>query len=141
MADVIAAIGCSQIDRIKELIKGRRRAANQMIRSFSNIDGVTPHSVPASDTHVYQIFTVEFNSPELRREAINELSDRNISCKVYWDPPVHQTEYYSKTHSFTLPVTERVAKQVLSLPIHPNISETEVRRIIEAIKSAVNNQE
>jgi dTDP-4-amino-4,6-dideoxygalactose transaminase len=139
MSDLTAALGCSQLERVDELVAGRRRAARQYNAAFSEFDGIKPHEPPSDGTHVYQLYTVEI-SPRIDRDrVINILAERNIASKVYWDPPVHRTTYYRETgnvHS-SLPTTEKIAGHVLSLPIHPNLSKDEVDRIVAAVETAV----
>jgi len=139
MSDLTAALGCSQLDRIDTLIRGRRRAAAQLDRGFDDIDGVHPHNPPENGTHVYQLYTVELAEGIERQHVINTLEERNIASKVYWDPAVHQTEYYRQTKDkiSELPTTEDVAGRVLSLPMHPNLSKNETTRIVKTVAKAV----
>lgn len=139
MSDLTAALGCSQFDRIDELIDGRRQAANELSDRFADVDGVAPHTSPDAGTHVYQLYTIELAKEINRDHVIKMLEEHNISSKVYWDPAVHQTEYYMRTKNETpdLPVTEDIASRVLSLPMHPNLSSTETDRIADAVIEAV----
>lgn len=139
MSDLTAALGCSQFDRIDDLIDGRRQAANELSDRFADVDGVRPHRSPDAGTHVYQLYTIELAEEINRDHVVESLNDHNISSKVYWDPAVHQTEYYTRTKSETpdLPVTEDIASRVLSLPMYPNLSTTETDRIADAVIEAV----
>lgn len=139
MSDLTAALGCSQFDRIDELIDGRRQAANRLNDRFANVDGVRPHTSPDAGTHVYQLYTIELAEEINRDHVIESLEGYNISSKVYWDPAVHQSEYYTRTKNETpdLPVTEDIASRVLSLPMYPNLSTTETDRIADAVIEAV----
>jgi len=134
MPDMVAAVGCSQMERIESLIDGRRRAALAMNDAFENVDGVTPHTFDQG-RHVYQFYAVTFD-PNIDREAVIELlADRDISSKVYWDPPVHRSEYYGGG-DWDLPVTDDISQRVLSLPMHPELSPSETERIIDSVETA-----
>lgn len=139
MSDITAALGSSQLDRIETLIGGRRRASTELNEGFADIDGVQPYEPLDGGTHVYQLYTVELADWIDRDHVIETLDDHNIASKVYWDPPVHQTEYYRKTKdkSPELPVTEDISSRVLSLPMHPNLSTEETTRIINAVADAI----
>ncbi|MDR5674221.1 DegT/DnrJ/EryC1/StrS family aminotransferase [Halalkaliarchaeum sp. AArc-GB] len=139
MSDLTAALGCSQLDRIDSLIEGRRRAAAELDDGFGDVDGVQPHEPPENGTHVYQLYTVELADWIDRDHVIKTLDDRNIASKVYWDPPVHRTEYYTETKDEIpdLPVTDDISSRVLSLPMHPNLSTEETTRIVDAVADAV----
>jgi perosamine synthetase len=139
MSDLTAALGCSQMDRIESLIRGRRQAAAQLSTGLTEIDGIRPHQPLKEATHVYQLYTIELMEGIDRNRVIEELDKDGITSKVYWDTPVHQTEYYRRTKQSTptLPVTEDIADRVLSLPMHPNLSSEETDRIIAAVEGAV----
>ncbi|GAA0512424.1 dTDP-4-amino-4,6-dideoxygalactose transaminase [Halorubrum aquaticum] len=140
MSDLTAALGCSQFDRMDELIQGRRQAANELSDRLADADGVRPHTSLDTGTHVYQLYTIELAEDINRDHMIETLENHNISSKVYWDPAVHQTEYYTRTKNDTpdLPITEDIASRVLSLPMYPNLSKAETDRIADAVIKAVN---
>ncbi|UWG48116.1 putative pyridoxal phosphate-dependent enzyme apparently involved in regulation of cell wall biogenesis [Halanaeroarchaeum sp. HSR-CO] len=139
MSDLTAALGCSQLNRIDSLIGGRRQAAAELDDGFADVDGVQPHESPENGTHVYQLYTVELAHWIDRDHVIETLDARNIASKVYWDPPVHRTEYYTNTKEVIpdLPVTDDISSRVLSLPMHPNLSTEEVTRIVDGVADAV----
>jgi perosamine synthetase len=141
MSDITAALGCSQLDRVEELISGRRRVAEQYDNGFTDIDGVIPHRPPEGGTHVYQLYTVELAPDIDRGHVIETLADHDISSKVYWDPPAHQTAHYRERDSIPkLPVTDDIASRVLSLPMHPNLSEKEIDRVVTGVEAAIEAQ-
>lgn len=139
MSDLTAALGCSQLDRIDNLIAGRREAAERLDRGFEKIDGVSPHQPSEGGTHVYQLYTVELSEEINRQHVVETLDEHGVSSKVYWDPPAHRAEYYqrTKTNTPTLAVTDKIAGQVLSLPMHPNLTAEETDRIVAAVEAAV----
>ncbi|MFC5970129.1 DegT/DnrJ/EryC1/StrS family aminotransferase [Halomarina salina] len=142
MADVVAAIGCSQLDRIEELVARRREAATRLNRGFEGVEGVRPHSSPTG-RHVYQLYTVELPRGVDREAVVSRLAERDIASKVYWDPPVHRTEYYLREHDdprTPLRVTEDVSSRVLTLPMFPGLTEAETDRIVAAVDAAVTEQ-
>lgn len=142
MADVVAAIGCAQMERVEDLVARRRAAATRLNEGFADVGGVHPHESP-SGRHVYQLYTVEL-APGIDREAvIARLADRDISSKVYWDPPVHRSEFYRRDDAglrVPLSVTEDVAGRVLTLPMFPGLTERETTRIVDAVREAVAEQ-
>lgn len=140
MSDITAALGCSQIGRVKELISSRQRVASQYDDMFADVTGVTPHQPSEGCTHVYQLYTIELAPHIDRGHVIETLADHDISSKVYWDPPAHQTAHYRERNSLPeLPVTDDIASRVLSLPMHPNLSVREVERVVTGIEAAIKN--
>jgi dTDP-4-amino-4,6-dideoxygalactose transaminase len=139
MSDLTAALGCSQMNRVTTLIENRQQVAQQYDKHFNSIEGVHSHEPLSGANHVYQLYTIELSDWVDRKKVIEMLRQHNISSKVYWDPPVHQTEYYSKTTDQipTLPNTERIASRVLSLPMYPGLSNKEINRVVSGIRTAV----
>lgn len=138
MSDITAALGCSQMDRVTTLIKNRRQVAQRYNEAFKHVDGVQPHKSLPNANHVYQLYTIKLADWVDRKNVIETLHQNNISSKVYWDPPVHQTNYYIKTaDQISLPTTERIASRVLSLPMYPSLSHEDSERVVSGIKMAL----
>lgn len=139
MPDVVAAIGVGQLDRVEELIAGRRRVASEYETRLAEIDGVEPMSDPPGGRHVYQLYTVTF-APEVDRDSVVEtLADRGIASKIYFEP-VHESTYYRETYEKPvehLSTTEALSERVLSLPMHPELSTEEIDRVAGALADAV----
>lgn len=142
MSDLTAALGCSQIDRIDELIEARQVAAQQLNEGFADLDGIISHKPLDEGTHVYQLYTVELADYIDRQHVIKMLDGMNIASKIYWDPPVHRTRYYiqNKKKTVDLPVTDNLSSRVLSLPMYPGLDSTEITRIVDAVTDAVESQ-
>ncbi|MFC4438119.1 MULTISPECIES: DegT/DnrJ/EryC1/StrS family aminotransferase [Natrialbaceae] len=140
MSDLVASVGCAQLEKVDELIAERRRVAARYTAGLTDAPGVEPHTAVDGDTHVYQLFTVTLGADVDRDAVIDTLAERSIASKVYWDPPVHLTHAYRERYGYErglLPVTEGVSERVLSLPIHPELRNREVDRIVAAVRDGV----
>lgn len=135
MPDIVAAIGCAQMEKIEELIEGRRTAAGRLNDALADVSEVDTPASPHG-RHVYQLYTVTLAESVDRAALIEALADRGIASKVYWDPPVHRTGRFDG-RATSLPVTEDIASRVLSLPIHPNVRVAESERITAAVRDGV----
>ncbi|MGH9853996.1 MAG: DegT/DnrJ/EryC1/StrS family aminotransferase, partial [Blastocatellia bacterium] len=83
--------------------------------------------------HVYHQYVVRSDERDRLREYLRE---RGIGALVHYPAPVHlQPAYRDRiaVHRNALPVTEQAARQVLSLPMHPFLTDAEVERVCEAI--------
>ena len=142
MPDVVAAIGVAQLNRIDDIVRRRRRVAADLTERLDAVDCVAPPAEPAGCRNVYQLYTVRFDDGIDRNAVIEQLAERDVASKVYFDP-VHLTEYYRARHGYTegaLPRTEAVSEQVLSLPMHPSLSPRERDRVVEAVRDAVHSE-
>ncbi len=139
MADVVAAVGCAQLDKVESLIAGRRRAASRLTDAFEELPEIDPHTGEKSGRHVHQLYTVTLAEGVDRAGVVDALDAAGVSSKVYWDPPVHRTGAYGgeETDASALPVTDDVASRVLSLPMHPELTRDETDRIADALRVAV----
>jgi perosamine synthetase len=139
LSDPSAALGCAQIERIESLIERRRRVAAAYNDRFETVPHVEPQPV-GDGRHVYQLYGVTFDREIDRSTVTATLADRGISSKQYWDPPIHLTQRYREVYGYDsghLPVTEDVASRVLSLPMHPNLTEEEVDRVVTAVADGI----
>jgi len=139
MPDVVAALGCSQLEKVDDLIESRREVAEAYHRLLDGVDGVEPHIGLDADTHVYQLLTVKFDTKEQREAVISELSDKDIACKIYWSPGIHSTEAYRNGDGryCELPVTEELSDRVLSLPMYAGLSAGDAEHVVDGIETAL----
>jgi len=139
MSDLTAAVGCAQLEKVDELVGGRRAAAQYMNDRFANVDGIRAPKPGDGGTHVYQLYTVRFDDESDRSAVVEQLKADDISSKIYWDTPVHHTEYYreSTDGSPDLPRTDAVADSVLSLPMYPDLSPRQADRIVDAVRAGI----
>jgi dTDP-4-amino-4,6-dideoxygalactose transaminase len=87
----------------------------------------------ARGAHVYHQFTVRSQKRDALRE---ELTRRGIASAIYYPIPGHRQPAFSGASAGELPVSDRAAREVLSLPIYPQLTEVQVRKVCEAIRAA-----
>lgn len=136
MSTLLASLGRSQLKRIDDLIAMRQKNANFLIEKFNSLDEVICPTPPDKDFFsVYQMFTLRVRNGKEKRDALMEhLGNKGISSKVYFDP-VHRYSVFQKLggHITQLPVTERIASEVLTIPIYPHMTEEELEYLATAI--------
>lgn len=137
LSSIQAALGCSQMSRIEDFISKREKVADWYTRRLSKIPGMVLPMAYSNTRNVYQLFTIRV--PVSKRDSIlNHLKSKDIGCKVYFNP-VHLTSFYKRQHwsPVSLPVTEQISKEVLSLPMYPDLTESEVDIVCKAIKEVL----
>jgi dTDP-4-amino-4,6-dideoxygalactose transaminase len=140
MTDVQAAVGLIQLTlRLEKQNERRRRLAHYYNQQLSQIDGIT---LPAEDpavTHPYHLYSIRVDEKKLgisRDEIIQRMKDEyNIWCIVQY-PCVHLLDVYrARGHKEgECPVAERESARLITLPINPRFSETDLDVVIEALK-------
>lgn len=108
----------------------RRQKISQAYRSGITNPLVTlPHIIDEL-AHVWHLFVVRCE----QREALqNYLAEQGIQTLIHYPVAPHKQQAYSQWNHISLPVTEKIHQQVLSLPLDPTMSEEAVARVIAAV--------
>ncbi len=142
MCNIIAALGVSQLEKLGKVIAMRRRNAAYMSKSLSNLSKIEPPNPPEGFFHVYQMYTVRARDGEKTRDGLKGyLAEKGVMTKVYFSP-VHLTGFYKEKFGFQggeLPMTEKISKQVLTLPMYASLTKDEMDHIVTGVRDFVEN--
>jgi dTDP-4-amino-4,6-dideoxygalactose transaminase len=131
--DVLAAIGIAQLDRMPEATRRRRENARFLSDQIETV--ITPHVAEGRD-HVWHQYTVRLPKGMDRDDALRQLKEKGIGTGVFYPNGVHRFSHVKDAAGeFSLPVTDRVAASVVSLPVHPLLSHSDLERIVAAVNS------
>jgi dTDP-4-amino-4,6-dideoxygalactose transaminase len=112
----------------------RQRAAATYRRLLADVEGIVPPVVEEYADHVFNQFTVRVIGHN--RDAVRRaLAEAGIGTNVYYSVPVHRLPVYADHHC-DLPVAESAAREVLSLPMGPLLSNAAIGRVVDALRSA-----
>lgn len=129
MTDIHAAIGRVQLKKLAGWTKQRQNNAKFL---DENLKGVVVPPVADGAVHVYHQYTIRIVDQD-RDAFAEEIGKRGIGSGVYYPIPNHRLPSYGLT--LDLPVTEQVAKQCLSLPVHPSLSQGDLEKIVEVVNA------
>lgn len=128
LSEIPAAIALSQLDRLDNLTARRRANARYLNQRVKTV--VTSREPPAEFGHVWHQYTVRFKDVAVRQRAIERLSAAGIETAIFYPQPVHQIDHIRQVVGpLSLPVAERLAGQVLSLPVHPGLTRADRARV------------
>jgi dTDP-4-amino-4,6-dideoxygalactose transaminase len=148
MTELQAALGIAQIEKLEYFTQ--RRIANATYLT-NNLQGIvqTPVERPGY-RHVYHQYTIKI--PSRRNEFMTELRARGVDSTIHYPIPIHQQPFYQRKPGLFrvlspgqrtpvkgnnpiahLPVTESAAQQVLSLPVHPALSQEDLSTIAREV--------
>ena len=127
MTDLHASIGRAQLSSLFDRTERRRKIAERYNEQISTVQ--TPY-VAENVKHVFHQYTIRTD----RRESLAEhLQQKGIGHGVYYPIPVHRLPSFEV--NVDLPQTELAALEVLSIPVHPLLSDEDVEEVIEAVNS------
>jgi dTDP-4-amino-4,6-dideoxygalactose transaminase len=135
MPDIAAAMGLVQLRRLPEMQNRRDEIAARYRQALSEIPGVLLQDVPSGpgDRHSWCMFVIRIDarkSAVSRNEFIERMKAMNVGTSVHYIP-THHFEAYRRFAS-VLPGTERVAAEIVSLPLYPSMSDEDVCTVIAA---------
>ncbi len=135
LCDIQCALGIQQLKKLSEWIRRRQEIAKIYDQAFQSDPTVTPLCVNPNVSHGYHLYAVKWNVGR-RDDAYALLRSRGIGVNVHY-VPVHLHPYYQKQHATyygMCPNAEQAYEQLLSLPIFPGMTETDISRTITAIQ-------
>ena len=129
MTDIHAAIGRVQLTKVDAWTKTRQENAAFL---SANLEGVTPPPVAEGAVHVYHQYTIRV--PQDRDGMAAALkAEYNVGSGMFYPIPNHRLAPFQV--DVELPETERAAKECLSLPVHPSLSQGDLERIVTAVNT------
>ena len=129
MTELQAALGLVQLEKLTEWTRKRIENAAYLTERLRNV--VTPR-VREGFVHVYHQYTIRVNGN--RDEALEKLTTGGVGARVYYPLPVHRQPFYRELgFNDSLPVSERMSEEVLSLPVHPALTPGELDKIVSEV--------
>lgn len=107
----------------------RRGIARKYLAGIKNDKLILPKEPAEPESHVWHLFVVRTQKREKFRA---HLSDAGIETVVHYPTPPHKQEAFSEWNALHYPVTEDIHKTVVSIPLHPALTDGEVGRVIDA---------
>lgn len=115
----------------------RRAHADYYTELLSNLDVVTPYE-PAHIRSVYHLYVIRTHK---RDELLQYLKNQNIEAGIHYPVPLHLQPVYKNLgyHQGDFPETEQAARDILSLPMYPELSHAQMARVVESIHDFYKN--
>ncbi len=137
MPEMAAALASVQMDRLDSYIAARRKNAKALTETISSLKGVELRQLSGDRKHVWYLYTVFL--AKRRDEVVKRLRARGVGAAAYWETPVNRMPLYKKLGygDLKLPKSASAAGHVLSLPVHPGVTEEEVELVAEEFAKAV----
>lgn len=142
LSDVAAALGLRQLRKLERFQCRRREVAARYTEAFSGVDALEVPTARSHVEHAWHLYVLRLRPGTLRigrDQFLEELSARNIGTSVHFIP-VHLHQFYRLKYGYTpesYPVSHANYERMLSLPIHPGLTDEDVTDVIEAVQDVV----
>lgn len=130
LSDVAAAIGLVQLDRLPVLDAARRRLVARYRADLADLDWLELPIERAGIERAWHLFAVRLDD---RDRLIDHLAERGIATSVHYRPTHHHAAY--RGFATSLPVTDAEWLRLVTLPLFPDLSESDQARVVESVRS------
>jgi len=142
MTELQAGLGVAQMTRLAAIVDARRANAATLAEGLAGIPGLLLPSEPAGRRHVFHQFTLRVTPGArlTRDELLDHLEHRGVLAGVYYPRPVFDYDCFRddpRIGSPAAPNAFRVSREVLSLPVHPGLTETDLACIVDSVRGAL----
>lgn len=140
MTDVFGAIGLAQLHRLPEATARRQANAAALTEALRGLPGVTVPAASPGATHVYHLYTIRVDRSVLgcdRDAFVKLLNAEGIGTAIHYPRPLNQQPVFMKDPEVDctpLPVADRLAQEVVSLPVHPHLTTKQVAAVGAAVR-------
>ncbi|WP_424020049.1 DegT/DnrJ/EryC1/StrS family aminotransferase (plasmid) [Halorientalis pallida] len=133
LSELHAALGHEQLGHVDDWNEHRRSAAERYTDRLTDVDAVTPPQTRSESEHVYHLYVIQVPDRADLRDA---LDDAGVQTDIHYRVPAHEHLAVERhlDESPRVPRTETLTDRILSLPMHPRITDTEIDRVCAAIE-------
>jgi dTDP-4-amino-4,6-dideoxygalactose transaminase len=138
MSEMHAAVALCSLDAFDEHLERRQAMALRYREGLAAVPGVRMQHLDAGDLSTYKDFTIAIEADGFgadRDAFVRALKAEGVDTRNYFDPPVHRQQSHAHQADRALPVTDRAASQVVSLPIYPALDDATIDRLCGVIAS------
>jgi len=137
LPEISAAIASVQMDRLSEFVTARRKNAAGLNDLLSGIGGASMLQTKKDRTHIWYLYTLRL---EKARDKVNErLRANGVGSAIYWKTPVNRMHLYAEMGygDLDLPAVYDASDHVISLPVHPLVTEEELHYVADQFRAAL----
>lgn len=140
MDELSAALGCSQMERIEEILEKRAKVAGMYGEKLAEAGEVqVPFIADYVSRMSWFVYVIRLERGIDRDKVIKYLNEEGVQCKPYFTP-IHLQPFYRKMFGYkegNFPVTEDVTERTIALPFFNNLKEEQIDYVVEKLKNSV----
>jgi len=142
LTDIAAALGLAQLKKCDRFWKARERCASLYHEGFQDLPEIMCPSAASHVQHAWHLYVIQLDLDRLRvsrDEFIRQLQQAGVGCSVHFIP-LHLHPYHRDMWGYRpedLPVSSMVFQRILSLPLYSKMTEDEINRVINTVRTLV----
>jgi len=142
MDELSAVLGCSQMERIEEILDKRAKVAEMYGEKLAEVEEVeVPYIAPFVSRMSWFVYVIRLERGMDRDRVIKFLKEAGVECKPYFTP-IHLQPFYRKMFGYKegdFPVTEDISDRTIALPFFNNLKEEQIDYVVEKLKEGIKN--
>jgi len=142
MDELSASLGCSQMERIEEILDKRAKVARMYGEKLVEVEEVeVPYIAPYVSRMSWFVYVVRLKNGINRDQVMQYLNREGVQCKPYFTP-IHLQPFYREMFGYKegdFPITEDVAGRTIALPFFNNLKEEQIDYVVEKLKEGIKN--
>lgn len=131
MTNIAAAIGIEQLKKLEGFTKKRIENAAYLSKGLEKVKNITTPVTPNGYRHVFHQYTIRTKD---RDKLIAKLDQSGVGQSIYYPVPLHKQKAFKEYSNQKFPESERVAREVVSIPVHPVLDKIDLEHIVMATK-------
>jgi dTDP-4-amino-4,6-dideoxygalactose transaminase len=129
-----AAILGAKLPHLNQWTDARRAHAQQYNELLAGADLGLPHEAP-NVRHVYHLYVIRVSR---RDEMLEHLKSKGVGAGIHYPVPVHRQPAYKEGYGdISLPVTDKAAAEIVSLPMYPELTLDQIEYVVQAVKEGL----
>lgn len=139
LTNVLAAIGCAQMEQLGAYVEAKREIAKRYRSSLASLSGIRLPEEADWAFSTYWMYTVLVDEEESgisSRQLLKELADRRIQTRPLWQP-IHRSQAHDASSSLPCPIADALYSQAISLPCSVGLTRSAQDYVIETISSLI----
>ena len=140
MDELSAALGCSQMERIEEILNKRAKVAGMYGEKLAEVEEVQiPFIADYVNKMSWFVYVVRLKRGIDRNKIIKYLNEEGVQCKPYFTP-IHLQTFYRKLFGYRegdFPIIEDVSSRTIALPFFTNLKEEQIDYVVEKLRKGI----
>jgi len=137
MTNVLAAIGCAQMEQLERYIEKKRSIARRYDEAFQDVPGITTHVAASWAESIHWLYTILIDRDSFgagSRDVLAEMEKEKIQTRPLWTP-MNQLPPFAACETVSIVESPRLHRDALSLPSSVGLTDGEATRVIESLKA------